>query len=134
MTPAADRAPDHRAADHPAADYRAIDGDGYIGPARLQVGGSLLDVQADLRGQFEPIDGRYHWHGRLARHDDLTAAIAGQGRAAAVLSTPEGSADCEVSDPDPWQRYRVSGTSTPPFRSELVRPAAGHPPGEAHGR
>jgi Domain of unknown function (DUF4873) len=108
----------------PAADH-AMDGDGYCGPARLQVGGSRFDVQVDLRGQFEPTDGRYHWYGRLARHDDLTAAMAAQGRATAVLSTPDGSADCEVSDPDPWQRYRVSGISTPPFRSELERPDEG---------
>jgi Domain of unknown function (DUF4873) len=118
----------------PAAD-RAMDGDGYTGPARLQFGTSILDVQADLRGQFEPIDGRYHWYGRLARHDDLTAAMTGQGRATAVLSTPDGSADCEISDADPWQRYRVSGISTPPFRSELACPAdaAGERSAEAAG-
>jgi NAD(P)-dependent dehydrogenase (short-subunit alcohol dehydrogenase family) len=103
----------------PAADG-AMDGDGFSGPAQLRLGTSDLDVQANLRGQFDPIDGRYHWHGRLERHDGLTAAMAGQGRAAGVLTTPEGAAECEVSDPDPWQRYRVSGISTPPFRSELA--------------
>ena len=107
-----------------------MDGDGYAGPARLRLGSSRLDVRADLRGQFEPIDGRYHWYGRLARHDGLTAAMAGQGRATAELSTPDGSADCEVSDPDPWQRYRVSGISTPPFRSELATPPEVPGPGD----
>jgi cation diffusion facilitator CzcD-associated flavoprotein CzcO len=29
-----------------------------------------------------------------------------------------------VSDPDPWQRYRVTGTSTPPFAAEMASPAA----------
>jgi NAD(P)-dependent dehydrogenase (short-subunit alcohol dehydrogenase family) len=104
---------------NPAADG-AMDGDGFSGSAQLRLGGTDLDVQADLRGQFDPIDGRYHWYGRLDRHDGLTVAMAGQGRAAGVLTTPEGTADCELSDPDPWQRYRVSGISTPPFRSELA--------------
>jgi len=107
----------------PAADG-PMDSDGFSGPARLRLGSIDLDVQADLRGQFDPIDGRYHWYGRLERHDGLTAAMAGQGRAAGVLTTPEGRAECELSDPDPWQRYRVSGVSTPPFRSELSAAAA----------
>jgi hypothetical protein len=29
--------------------------------------------------------------------------------------TPEGSADGELADVDPWGRYRLTGTSTPPF-------------------
>ncbi|MBO0830677.1 MAG: NAD(P)-binding domain-containing protein [Actinobacteria bacterium] len=32
-----------------------------------------------------------------------------------MLSTAEGTAECVVSDPDPWGRYRISGISTPPF-------------------
>lgn len=90
------------------------DGDGYTGPASLRLGDASFSVVADLRGRFEPIDGRYHWYGRLARHDGLTAALP-RGRGAGVLTTPEGAAPCELSDPDPWHRYRVSGTARPPF-------------------
>jgi len=86
------------------------DGDGYTGPAQLRLGEASFEVVADLRGRFEPIDGRYHWHGRLARNDGLTSALA-LGRGTAVLSTPEGSAVCNLSDPDPWHRFRVTGTS-----------------------
>ncbi len=93
------------------------DGDGYTGPARLRLGSASFDVLADLRGRFEPADGRYHWYGRLARHDGLAAAVTGN-RAAGVLITSGGSAACELSDPDPWQRYRITGaegTARPPF-------------------
>jgi hypothetical protein len=90
------------------------DGDGYTGPARLALGDASFDVVADLRGRFEPIDGRYRWYGRLARHDGLTAALA-RGRGTGVLTTPGASASCELSDPDPWQRFRVTGTARPPF-------------------
>jgi len=97
------------------------DGDGYAGPATLRIGDTTFAVQADLRGQFEPIDGRYHWYGRLARSDELTASMQ-QGRATGLLSTPEGTADCELYDPDPWERYRVAGISTPPFRAAISTP------------
>jgi hypothetical protein len=97
------------------------DGDGYAGPATLRIGETTFAVQADLRGQFEPIDGRYHWYGRLARSDELTASIP-QGRATGLLSTPEGTAECDLYDPDPWERYRVAGISTPPFRAAISRP------------
>jgi len=98
------------------------DADRYAGPATLQIGDSTFAVQADLRGQFEPIDGRYHWYGRLARNDALTAGVP-QGRATGLLSTPEGAAECELYDPDPWERFRVSGISTPPFRAATSGPS-----------
>jgi hypothetical protein len=95
--------------------------DRYAGPATLRIGDTAFAVQADLRGQFEPIDGRYHWYGRLAQSDELTASMQ-QRRATGLLSTPEGAADCELYDPDPWGRYRVAGISTPPFRAATSRP------------
>ncbi len=103
--------------------------DAYTGPAVLGLSGDEFDVQAELRGHFEPIDGRYHWYGRLARHDRLAASIP-QGRAAGLLTTPQGEAACELSDPDPWGRYRVTGVSTPPFRTGMVLHAAALPAGQ----
>jgi cation diffusion facilitator CzcD-associated flavoprotein CzcO len=97
------------------------DEDGYTGPATLTVGESLFQVEVELRGFFQPIDGRYHWYGRIGRHDGLTAAL-GSGRVAGTLSTPEGSAPCELSDPDLWHRYRVTGTSTPPYAAATQVP------------
>ena len=96
--------------------------DGYEGSATLVAGPAQLEVQVRLRGYFQPIDGRYHWYGRIEPHEGLTEVVR-SGRARAVLTTPEGSAPCELSDPDPWQRYRVTGLSTPPFATQ----AAGQP-------
>jgi cation diffusion facilitator CzcD-associated flavoprotein CzcO len=88
--------------------------DGYEGTAVLEAGGSRFDVQVRLRGHFQPIDGRYHWYGRTGAHEGL-AGLAGGGRASGVLTTADGSAPCELSEPDPSGRYRVTGISTPPF-------------------
>ena len=93
----------------------ALAEDGYSGSARLSIGDVRIDVQVELRGHFEPIDGRYHWYGRIARHESLTELLAG-AKASGVLETPHGSSPCEVSEPDTWQRYRLAGYSTPPFR------------------
>src|SRR5690348_3687147 len=115
------------AADHWAADRSGTiseggqmaglgDIDGYEGTAVVEVGGSRFDVQVRLRGHFQPIDGRYHWYGRIAAHAGLDGAL-GSGKATGVLTTAEGSAPCELSEPDPSRRYRVTGVSTPPFRT-----------------
>jgi hypothetical protein len=90
------------------------DEDGYTGPATLVVDERELAVEVDLRGHFQPIDGRYHWYGRLHANADLDELVGGRKRAA-VLRTDEGEAPAEVSDPDPWQRYRITGISKPPF-------------------
>ena len=87
---------------------------GYSGPARLTIGQAEFDVQVELRGHFEPIDGRYHWYGRIAKNDALTAALRGR-KAAGVIETPQGSASCDAAEPDMWDRYRITGYSTPPF-------------------
>jgi cation diffusion facilitator CzcD-associated flavoprotein CzcO len=110
------------------------DGDRYEGPATVVIGAERLPVRVQLRGHFEPIDGRYHWYGRIARHDGL-AALLQAGRAGATLETGAGSAPCEISDPDTWQRFRVTGISTPPFATGLTAaaPAPATPQGPLPG-
>jgi hypothetical protein len=88
--------------------------DGYTGAATLTVDGDTFDVQVDLRGHFQPIDGRYRWYGRIKAHDTLSAKLGGKN-SDAVISTPEGRAQGQLADPDPWERYRITGSSTPPF-------------------
>jgi len=90
--------------------------DGYQGTAILEVGALRLDVSVELRGFFQPIDGRYHWYGRIAADPALAEALPA-GRTKGALTTPHGSAPAEIGDPDPWGRYRVEGVSTPPFRT-----------------
>jgi hypothetical protein len=90
------------------------DDDGYTGPATLLMAGHEFRVEVHLRGHFQPIDGHYRWYGRIAR-DDALHELAGGRKHEAELRTPAGSARGELSDPDPWGRYRILGVSTPPF-------------------
>ncbi|HWG25143.1 DUF4873 domain-containing protein [Actinospica sp.] len=90
--------------------------DGYQGSATLEVADRRFEVRVGLRGYFQPIDGRYHWYGRIAADPALDEVLAA-GRQRGTLTTPQGSAPADVGDPDPWGRYRVEGISTPPFES-----------------
>jgi hypothetical protein len=90
------------------------DEDGYTGTATLRLGDTELDVDVELRGHFQPIDGYYHWYGRI-KADQRLSELAGGKKQKVEIRTPEGSAEGEISDPDPWDRYRILGTSTPPF-------------------
>ncbi|MEV6625488.1 DUF4873 domain-containing protein [Amycolatopsis sp. NPDC051106] len=90
------------------------DEDGYSGPATLEVDGVSLPVTVELRGYFQPIDGFYRWYGRVAVNEELTK-LAGGKKKPVSIQAGEYTATGELSDPDPWGRYRVMGTSTPPF-------------------
>ena len=90
--------------------------EGYDGPATLLADGRRVDVEVTLRGTFQPIDGRYHWHGRVGPDDGVDALV--ESRAEVSLRTPHGEAATRLSDRDPWGRYRLTGTGRPPFAVE----------------
>ena len=96
--------------------------EGYTGDAVLVDGQQQVKVRAVLRGYFQPIDGFFHWYGRIAANPELASRVAGN-RADVVLRTPKGERPGELSDPDVWGRFRISGESTPPFDVELDVPA-----------
>jgi hypothetical protein len=84
-------------------------GEEYVGSAVI----GDVPVEVTLRGHFEPLDGRFHWFGRIAVDETLTAQH--RSGAAITLTTPYGSAEGRLSDVDPWGRFRVTGVGAPPF-------------------
>lgn len=84
----------------------------YAGPATVVAGETSVEVEADLRGRFEPIDGRFHWYGRLAASPELDELGSG---ATVSVTTEHGSAEGRLSDIDPWGRFRLTGLGRPPF-------------------
>ena len=79
--------------------------------ARTSTTDDGVTVEVTLRGHFEPLDGRFHWYGRLAAHE----GHRWQSGTDVLVTTPHGSAAGRLSDLDPWGRFRVSGTGRPPF-------------------
>lgn len=87
----------------------------YDGPATLvddsgEAAGHSVTVT--LRGAFQPLDGHFHWYGRIA-DDPATSALA--NGSTVRLRTEHGQAEGRLTDRDPWGRYRIAGTGTPPF-------------------
>jgi hypothetical protein len=91
---------------------------GYLGAAAVLIDGAEVAVEVDLRGHFQPIDGFFHWYGRVKANPELDRLVTGN-RAEVVLRTPRGESPAELADPDLWDRYRISGVSTPPFALDL---------------
>ncbi len=84
-------------------------GELFSGPAEIRDGEDTVEVTADLRGGFQPIDGRFHWYGRVGRDDRLASGDR------VTIRTEYGAAEGRLSDVDPWGRLRIVGTGRPPF-------------------
>lgn len=84
-------------------------GEHFSGPAEIRIGEATVQVEVDLRGGFQPIDGRFHWYGRVGTHDRLTSGDR------VTIHTGRGEAQARLSDVDPWGRLRIAGTGPPPF-------------------
>lgn len=87
-------------------------GEEYAGPAVLVAGEAAVPVIVRLRGHVDPIDGLFHWYGRL----DADPAVDALGNGARVtLRTGHGEASGRLRDVDPWGRLRIEGTGPAPF-------------------
>ena len=73
-----------------------------------------VPVEVTLAGAFQPIDGRFHWYGRISATERLPSELSGTQ---VVLRTAYGDALGRLSDLDPWGRHRISGVGKPPFET-----------------
>jgi len=89
--------------------------DAYTGPATLLAAGSQLAVQVRLSGRIEPVDGRYHWAGRIAAHDAVTGLVRAGVRSATLRIGDGAPVAVRLGDVDPWGAVRVRATSPPPW-------------------
>ncbi|MDV6012882.1 DUF4873 domain-containing protein [Haloechinothrix sp. LS1_15] len=101
----------------------------YHGPATLSAGERQLPVTVTLSGHVEPIDGKYHWYGRVHAQEEV-AALQRANRSGVSLSLPGRQAvPGRLVERDPWGHVRVAGTGTPPYPvetlSEIEAEAAG---------
>ncbi|HKT00561.1 MAG TPA: FAD-dependent oxidoreductase [Rugosimonospora sp.] len=106
------------------------DSEDYAGPALLRTGEVDSPVEVSLSGHVEPLDGRYHWAGRIAPYPGLAELVrGGRGTAVATLRIGAGAAvPARLTEVDPWGGVRVTGTGAPPWPDqEPPEPVNGRP-------
>ncbi|MDV7240513.1 MULTISPECIES: DUF4873 domain-containing protein [Rhodococcus] len=91
--------------------------EGYRGPAEVVVGAlPAVTVQVQLAGNFEPISGRYVWHGRVRTLTDALGEDADLSPGTELRITgPQGTATARITGVDLWGSHLVDGVTPPPF-------------------
>lgn len=88
----------------------------YVGAAVLSSGDERVRVRVALAGHLEPIDGNYHWYGRITADDAVTAL---KGRPGLTLALPDRDpVPARLTELDPLGNARVTGVGTPPYPLE----------------
>jgi len=93
---------------------------GYRGPAHLSVGDETIDVEVVLAGHLEPLDGKYHWYGRIAQHDAVDAAKKAGTTTVGLMIAAGASAEGRLAEHDAWGNMRITGQGRPPFQLQPV--------------
>ncbi|PWR08206.1 DUF4873 domain-containing protein [Micromonospora acroterricola] len=82
----------------------------YHGPA--EVAGT--SVRVHLAGRWEPVDGRYHWGGRI-EPDARVAGLVRSGRRDVELRIAGRARPARLAEVDPWGGVGVTGVGAPPW-------------------
>jgi hypothetical protein len=85
----------------------------YRGPAELAIDGEVLRVDVALAGRVEPVDGAYHWGGRIAPHPRV-AELVRSGRRAGTLAIGGDGVGVQLKDLDPWGGVVVRSVGAAP--------------------
>jgi hypothetical protein len=90
-------------------------GDEYAGPVMVVANDVTIRADARLTGQVEPVDGRFHWGGRLAPSAELVELVRAGARA--VVLRVDGGPPCgaRLEEVDPWGGVRVAAVGSPPW-------------------
>jgi len=98
----------------------AIDDDEYDGPAVVAAPELNATVRVRFAGRFEPVDGRYHWGGRIAPDDRLGEFIRAGQRSVTVQIGHNPAATARLAEVDPWGGIRVVGVGRPPWAPQAT--------------
>ncbi|WP_167006464.1 DUF4873 domain-containing protein [Mumia sp. ZJ430] len=89
----------------------------YVGTLELVAGDEVVAARGTLSGVMQPIDGAYHWTGRLEPADALTALATKVGRKPIGVRAPGGTeVTARLGERNPWGGYRAAGPERRPSR------------------
>ena len=89
-------------------------GAGYAGSAVVVIDGRPYDITVTLAGHFEPLDGRYHWGGRVAPSAGVAACVR-SGTRAATLRMRGREFAVRLTETDPWGGVQLRAVGAPPW-------------------
>ncbi len=103
---------------------------GYDGPAVLLLGDRVIEVTVHLDGHLEPLDGLFHWYGRIDSSVTVAAAKDAGATTGDLVIGDGAPARIRLAEYDPWRHVQVTGTGRPPYplasvEVEIPAPAAG---------
>lgn len=93
---------------------------GYDGSATLLVGDQAIEVTVHLDGHLEPLDGLFHWYGRIERSAAVAAVKDAGATTGSLAISDRVPAELRLAEYDPWGHVQVSGTGAPPYPMDLV--------------
>ncbi|MGW5666619.1 DUF4873 domain-containing protein [Micromonospora sp. NPDC003776] len=79
----------------------------------------IADTEVRLHGtgRWEPVDGRYHWAGRIEPEPRI-ARLLRSGRRDVAVRVGDRTAPGRLVEVDPWGGVRVTGVGAPPWPPE----------------
>ncbi len=92
----------------------------YQGPATIRGVADTAEVELRLGGRFEPVDGRYHWGGRVGPDERVVGWVRTGQRAVTVQIGDRAAVAARLGELDPWGGVRVTGTGPPPWSMEYT--------------
>jgi len=95
--------------------------EGYSGTAVLRASGVSVQVTVEVSGRVEPVDGRYHWGGRVAPEPEVAALVRGGKRTAELAVAGGEPAPAKLGELDPWGGVRITGVGRPPWAPAAPR-------------
>jgi len=89
--------------------------DGYSGAATLRGDGVEIPVRIALSGHVDPLDGHYHWGGRV-EPDARVVGLLRDGRRDVTLEVDGfSSLPARLMEADPWGGVVVAAKGKPPW-------------------
>jgi hypothetical protein len=93
---------------------------GYAGAAELRVGADVLAVTVRLAGHLEPLDGNFHWYGRVERSPEVVALKDGGAVSGELGIGDRGPVPVRLAEYDAWGHVLVTGVGAPPYALDPV--------------
>ncbi|KKJ93816.1 MULTISPECIES: DUF4873 domain-containing protein [unclassified Micromonospora] len=85
----------------------------YHGPAWV----ADTAVRLHAAARWEPVDGRYHWAGRI-EPDPRMVRLLRSGRRDVPVRVGERVCRARLAEVDPWGGVRITGVGEPPWPPE----------------